>query len=197
MLNKLVPALLAGCALAAAAGLSGGVRAAEGKKVGPALGFQMKDIDGKMVDLGRYQGQVILMVNTATYCGNTPQYASLQALYEKYKDRGFVVLGFPANEFGAQEPGTNQEIKTFCNAKYHVSFPMFSKIVLKGEGQAPLYRYLTDKQTDPKFGGDVECNFAKFLINRTGEVAARFKAGSDPLKTPEIVAAIEKELDAR
>src|SRR3954462_9997662 len=118
MWNKLVPALLAGAALAVAAGLSGGARAAEGKKVGPALAFQVKDIDGKMVDLSHYQGQVVMMVNTASFCGNTPQYASLQSLYEKYKDRGFVVLGFPANEFGAQEPGTNAEIKTFCNAKY-------------------------------------------------------------------------------
>jgi glutathione peroxidase len=164
-------------------------------RVPPALHFTMRDIDGSNVNLGRYQGSVILMVNVASFCGNTPQYASLEKLYQKYQGQGFTVLGFPANEFGKQEPGTNAEIKQFCNAKYQVTFPMFSKIVVKGEGQAPLYRYLTDKTTDQKFGGDVEWNFAKFLINRNGEIVARFPAGTDPLKEP-VVAAIERELAA-
>jgi len=183
--------------LAGTAGWSARARAADivrgGKKVGPALGFQMKDMDGKAVDLGQYQGQVVLMVNTASYCGNTPQYASLQSLYEKYKDKGLMVLAFPANEFGAQEPGTNEQIKTFCNAKYHVSFPVFGKIVVKGEGQAPLYHYLTDKQTNPHFGGDIEWNFAKFLVSRDGQVVDRFPAGHDPL-LPDVVTAVETEL---
>lgn len=162
--------------------------------VAPALGFILKDIDGKPVNLARYQGNVVLAVNVASFCGNTPQYKSLQAMYEKYKEKGFVVLGFPANEFGKQEPGTNQEIKEFCTGKYNVTFPMFSKIVVKGEGQTPLYKFLTNKETNPKFGGDIEWNFAKFLINRKGEVVARFKAFTDPLK-PEVAAQVEKQLE--
>lgn len=170
--------------------------AGDSKTVGPALNFKMKDIDGKEVDLAKFQGKVIMMVNVASFCGNTKQYTSLQALYEKYHGQGFTILGFPANEFGKQEPGSNEEIKTFCNTKYKVGFPMFSKIVVKGEGQAPLYQYLTSKDTDPKFAGDIEWNFAKFLINRKGEVVGRIKAGTDPM-TPEVVAAIEKELAAK
>ncbi len=163
--------------------------------VAPALNFIVKDIDGNVVNLGRYQGKVILMVNVASFCGNTPQYASLQKIYDKYKTRGFVILGFPANEFGKQEPGDNKTIKEFCTSKYNVTFPMFSKIVVKGEGIAPLYKYLTDKNTDPKFCGDIDWNFAKFIIDRKGEIAARFKAGADPLKTADITAEIEKQLD--
>jgi glutathione peroxidase len=159
----------------------------------PALNFTVKDIDGKDVKLAKYQGNVIMVVNVASFCGNTPQYATMEKLYEKYKDKGFTILGFPANEFGKQEPGSDKEIKEFCTTKYKVNFPMFSKIVVKGEGQAPLYKYLTSKETDPKFGGDIEWNFAKFLINRKGEVVARFKAFTDPSK-PEVVAEIEKQL---
>ncbi|HZO89235.1 MAG TPA: glutathione peroxidase [Chthonomonadaceae bacterium] len=155
----------------------------------------MRNIDGKPVHLGRYQGNVILIVNVASLCGNTPQYASLQALYEKYKDQGFIILGFPANDFGKQEPGTNAEIKRFCTKNYNVTFPLFSKIVVKGEGQAPLYKFLTDKQTDPQFGGDIRWNFDKFLLNRKGEIVARFEPGTDPRKE-EVVQAIEKELKA-
>jgi glutathione peroxidase len=172
-----------------------GTLADESRPAPPVLNFTMKDIDGKEVSLGGYQGQVILIVNVATFCGNTPQYASLQTLYERYKEQGFTVLAFPANEFGKQEPGTNQEIKEFCTGKYHVTFPVFSKIIVKGEGQAPLYRFLTDKKSNPASGGDIEWNFAKFLVNRKGEVVARFPAGKDPLK-PDVVAAIEKELAA-
>jgi glutathione peroxidase len=162
-------------------------------KVPAALTFSMKDIDGNTVPLSRYQGQVVLMVNVASFCGNTPQYASLESLYEKYKGRGFTVLGFPSNDFGKQEPGSSTEIKEFCSTKYHITFPMFEKIVVKGEGQAPLYRYLTDKKLNPTTGGDIEWNFAKFLLNRKGEVVARFPAGTNPA-TPEVVQAIEKEL---
>lgn len=164
-------------------------------KVAPALNFVVKDIDGNNVNLGRYQGKVVMIVNVASFCGNTPQYASLQTIYTKYKSRGLVILGFPANEFGKQEPGDNKTIKEFCTSKYNVTFPMFSKIVVKGEGIAPLYKYLTDKNTDPMFGSEIDWNFAKFIIDRKGEIVARFKAGADPLKTADITAEIEKQLD--
>lgn len=162
-------------------------------QVPPVLKFTVKDIDGKTVNLARYQGQVILLVNVASKCGNTPQYASLQKMYTQYKSKGFVILAFPANEFGGQEPGTNKEIKLFCKSKYNVTFPVFSKVVVKGEKQAPLYKFLTDKMTDPKFGGDIEWNFAKFLVDREGNLIARFPAGLDPLK-PEAVSVIEAAL---
>ena len=170
-----------------------GLGEAAPEKIPPVLNFTVNDIDGKPVPLSNFSGKVIMIVNVASYCGNTPQYASLQKLYEKYGKKGFVVLGFPANEFGRQEPGTNKEIKQFCDSRYHVTFPMFAKIVVKGDGQHSLYRYLTSKATNPKFGGEIEWNFAKFLISRKGEVVARFPAGEDPLK-PDIVKAIEHEL---
>jgi len=160
-----------------------------------ALRFTMKDVDGNKVNLGRYQGDVILVVNVASLCGNTPQYASLQKLYQQYQAQGFTILAFPANDFGQQEPGSDAEIKQFCTAKYQVTFPLFSKIVVKGDGQAPFYRYLTNKTTDPNFGGDIEWNFAKFLINRNGDVVGRFPAETDP-NTASVVSAIEKELAA-
>lgn len=163
-------------------------------KVPPALNFIVKDIDGKTVHLARYQGSVILVVNVASFSSNTPQYAGLEKLYAIYKDKGFVVLGFPANEFDQQEPGDNKTIKEFCTRKYHITFPMFSRIVVKGEGQSPLYKFLTDKKTDPRFGGDIDGNFAKFLIGRNGEIVHRFKADADPLNFPDIPDAIEKEL---
>jgi glutathione peroxidase len=164
-------------------------------KVPAALNFTMKDIDGNTVKLARYAGQVIMVVNVASQCGNTPQYADLQKMYDKYKKKGFVILGFPANDFGKQEPGDEKAIKAFCTSKYNVTFPMFSKIVVKGEGQNPFYKYLTDKESDEKFGGDIDWNFAKFIINRKGELVARFPAGTKPL-TPEVVAVVEKELEA-
>lgn len=165
-------------------------------KVAPVLNFTMKDILGNPVKLSRYSGQVVMVVNVASKCGNTPQYKSLETLYEKYKEKGLVILGFPANEFGAQEPGTDKEIKEFCELTYKVQFPMFSKIMVKGEAIAPLYKFLTDKTTNPKFGGPIEWNFAKFIIGRNGEVVARVKAGTDPL-TPAVVAEIEKALAAK
>lgn len=164
-------------------------------EVPPVLDFTMKDIDGKPVKLARYQGSVILMVNVASKCGLTPQYTSLQKLYEKYKSKGLVILGFPANEFGMQEPGSNKEIKVFCTEKYNVTFPMFSKIVVKGEEMHPLYKFLTGKESNEKFAGDIEWNFAKFLVNRKGEVVSRIPAKTDPLKSEEVVREIEKLLD--
>lgn len=165
-------------------------------KVAPALNFTVKDILGKPINLARYQGSVILVVNVASKCGNTPQYKSLESLYEKYKGQGLVVLGFPCNDFGAQEPGTEKEIKEFCELTYKVAFPMFSKVAVKGDATAPLYKFLTDKTTNPKFGGPIEWNFAKFLINRKGEVVGRIKAGIDPA-TPAVVTEIEKALAAK
>lgn len=157
------------------------------------LGFTMKDIDGNPVSLSKYAGKVIMIVNVASKCGNTPQYKALEALYEKYRDRGFVVLGFPANNFLFQEPGTNAQIKLFCTSTYNVSFPMFSKISVKGPDIDPLYLYLTDKSTDPAFGGDIDWNFAKFLVDRNGDIVARYKAKHAP-DSPDVIADIEAQL---
>jgi glutathione peroxidase len=144
------------------------------------LGFTMADIDGKEVKLSRYKGKVLLVVNTASRCGFTPQYEGLEALYRHYKKQGFEVLAFPANEFGQQEPGTNEEIKAFCKTKYDVTFPIFSKIVVKGEGQHALYRFLTDEKAHGKLGGEIRWNFTKFLIGRDGAILARFEPRVDP-----------------
>src|SRR5713101_7352480 len=137
--------------------------------------FSLPSIDGTPAPLSAYKGKVVLIVNVASQCGYTPQYAGLEKLYEKYKERGFAILGFPANNFGAQEPGTNEEIKTFCSRKYNVTFPMYAKISVKGEDQAPLYSYLT-KDTGPGLVGDIKCNFTKFLVDRNGNVVQRFES---------------------
>lgn len=137
----------------------------------------VKKIDGTNVDLGAYKGKVVLIVNVASRCGYTGQYAGLQKLYDSYKDKGFVVLGFPANEFGAQEPGTDTDIAAFCSSKYGVTFDMFSKIVVKGPGISPLYKTLTES-ADPK--GDIGWNFEKFLIGRDGKIVGRYKSGVAP-----------------
>ncbi len=155
--------------------------------------FKMKDIDGKDVKLKKYKGNVLLVVNTASKCGYTPQYEGLQATYEKYKDQGFYVLGFPANNFGSQEPGTEAEIKEFCTSKYKVTFPMFAKISVKGADQDPLYAFLTSKETKPEPAGDITWNFNKFLIDRKGEVVARFSSKEKP-ESEAVRAAIEKYL---
>jgi glutathione peroxidase len=155
--------------------------------------FTLNSIDGSPAPLSAYQGKVVLIVNVASRCGFTPQYAGLEALYEKYKDRGFVILGFPANNFGGQEPGTNEEIKTFCSTKYNVTFPMYSKISVKGNDQAPLYQFLTDKQANPSTGGEIQWNFTKFLVDKNGKVAARFESKVTP-ESPEVAGAIEKAL---
>jgi glutathione peroxidase len=172
-------------------GALGMVQGAEASK--SPLDFTMTSIDGKPVELSSYKGKVVLFVNVATRCGNTPQYQSLEAIYKKYRDQGLVVLGFPANEFGHQEPGTNEEIAKFCQSTYSVDFPMFAKIVVKGEGIAPLYENLTSAETDPKFAGPVTWNFEKFLIGRNGQVVNRFKPGTKP-DSPEVVQAVEAEL---
>ncbi len=183
--------------LALAAGASPAPSADKGDKaVPPALNFTMKGLDGKDVDLAQLQGKVVVIVNVASKCGYTPQYKALEALHEKYAKDGLVVLGVPANDFGKQEPGTDAEIANFCKSKYDVQFPMLSKVVVKGEGQTPLYKYLTDPQTDPKFAGPIQWNFTKFLINRKGEVVGRFEPKVKP-DSPEMVEAIEKELDKK
>jgi glutathione peroxidase len=148
----------------------------DAKKATSVLDFHVKDIDGKDVDLAKYKGNVFLIVNTASQCGLTPQYKDLEELYEKHKDKGFEILAFPANEFGAQEPGSNETIKEFCSSKYKVTFPLFSKIVVKGKGIDPLYDYLTSKETNPKFAGAIPWNFTMFLVDHKGDVIARFNS---------------------
>jgi len=154
--------------------------------------FTLNSIDGKPAPLADYKGKVILIVNVASRCGYTPQYSALESVYEKYKAQGFVILGFPANNFGAQEPGTNEEIKTFCVRKYSVTFPMYAKISVKGADQAPLYSYLT-KETGAGISGDIKWNFTKFLIDRNGNVVRRFEPPVPPDST-EIMGAIETQL---
>ena len=154
--------------------------------------FTLNSIDGKPAPLADYKGKVILVVNVASQCGYTPQYSALEATYEKYKDQGFVILGFPANNFGAQEPGTNEEIKTFCTRKYSVTFPIYSKISVKGSDQAPLYAYLT-KDTAPGIRGDIKWNFTKVLIDRNGNVVQRFEPAVTP-DSKEVISAIEQHL---
>jgi glutathione peroxidase len=154
--------------------------------------FTLPSIDGKPMPIGDFKGKVVLMVNVASQCGYTPQYKGLEALYEKYKDKGFVILGFPANNFGAQEPGTNEEIKTFCSRTYNVTFPMYSKVSVKGTDQTPLYKYLTT-EADPTHSGDVKWNFTKFLVDREGKVVRRFEPAVTP-DSPEMVGAVEQLL---
>ena len=182
-----------GVALGVACSASGKVAAAGDPKPRSIYGFTMKDIDGKDVSLKEYKGKVVMMVNVASKCGFTPQYEALQATYAKYKDQGFVILGFPANNFRGQEPGTDKEIKEFCSTKYNVTFPMFSKISVKGDDQHPLYAYLTNKETDEAFGGDITWNFNKFLIDRDGKVVARFDSKDKP-DDAKVTAEIEKYL---
>ncbi len=148
----------------------------------------MNSIDGTPVPLASFKGKVTMIVNVASRCGYTPQYAALESVYEKYRDRGFAIAGFPANNFGSQEPGTNAEIKQFCSAKYNVKFPMFSKISVKGADEDPLYKYLTGVN-----GGDIQWNFTKFLVDRNGKVIQRFESAVTP-DSPEVLAAIEKAL---
>ncbi|WP_424167210.1 glutathione peroxidase [Terracidiphilus sp.] len=155
--------------------------------------FTIKSIDNQPVSLESYKGSVVLLVNVASRCGYTPQYKGLEALYEKYKDKGLVIVGIPANNFAQQEPGTNEEIKTFCSRNYNVSFPMMSKVSVKGDDQTPLYHFLTDASTDPQFAGDIKWNFTKFLFDRNGQPVARF----EPAITPDsqtVTSAIEAAL---
>lgn len=175
---------LLGCAVPSLAG---------GKDAGTIYQFTMNDIDGKPVKLSKYRGKVLLVVNVASKCGNTPQYAALEKLYTKYHKEGFEVLGFPENDFLHQEPGTNAQIKAFCTETYGVDFPMFSKIDVKGADEAPLYKWLIANSSRPN--DDIEWNFAKFLIGRDGKVIARYAPTTKP-DTSKVVGEIQEALSA-
>ena len=163
------------------------------KAANSIYGFTMKDIDGKEISLGSYTSKVVMVVNVASRCGFTPQYEGLEKLYQTYKDRGFVILGFPANNFLGQEPGTDAEIKSFCSLKYNVTFPMFSKLSVRGSDKHPLYQYLTEKQSNPEFAGDITWNFNKVLIGRDGKIINRFGSRTKP-EDKEVIHAIEAAL---
>lgn len=150
--------------------------------------FQHKTIDGKDAQLSDYRGKVVLVVNVASRCGLTPQYTGLEALYRARKDAGLVVLGFPCNQFGAQEPGTEEEIKAFCSTTYDVTFPMFQKLDVNGDAQHPLYAWLSTQDTKPEGPGAIKWNFGKFLIDRTGNIVARFNPSVGPSDEPLLTA---------
>jgi len=155
--------------------------------------FRVKTIDGRDKSLGDYQGKLVLVVNVASECGLTPQYRGLEELHRRFASKGLAVLGFPANEFGGQEPGTNQQIATFCTKEYDVTFDMFAKVKVKGDGIEPLFDYLTSAKEDPAFAGDIKWNFNKFLIGKDGKVLARFEPKIEPT-SPEVISAIEKNI---
>jgi glutathione peroxidase len=155
--------------------------------------YELISINSEAVRLRAFTGKVLLIVNVASYCGYTPQYAGLETLYLRHKDQGFVILGIPSNDFGQGEPGTDPEIKQFCRRKYDVTFPMMSKVFITGNNAIPLYRYLTDKGQNPKTGGDLQWNFTKFLIGRDGTILARFAPSVAP-EDPALVTAVEKAL---
>jgi glutathione peroxidase len=185
-------------ALTAVAVAAGGTSADDkgGANVSGPLDFKLTGIEGKEVDLGRYKGKVVLLVNVASECGYTPQYKGLQELYQKYGPDGLVVIGVPSNDFNKQEPGTNAQILEFCKNTYKVTFPLLAKVVVKGENKVPLYKYLTSKESNPEFAGEIGWNFEKFLIGRKGQVVGRYKSGVEPLSEP-LVSAVKKELAAR
>jgi glutathione peroxidase len=155
--------------------------------------FTLKDVKGKDVKLDEFRGHVVMLVNVASKCGYTPQYEGLEKIYERYKDRGFTILAFPANNFGAQEPGTNEEIQQFCRLNYGVKFPIFSKISVKGDDKHPLYKYLTEKETNPEFAGEIKWNFNKFLVGKDGKILARFDSADKP-EDEKVTGAIERAL---
>lgn len=155
--------------------------------------FTVQRITGEDVKLATYKGNVMLIVNVASKCGFTPQYKGLQKLHETYADQGLVVMGFPANDFGNQEPGSNEQILSFCTTTYHVEFPMFAKISVTGKDKHPLYRFLTEKETNPEFAGEISWNFNKFLIDRTGKIVARFDSRDKP-EDDTVIQAIETAL---
>ena len=175
-------------------GLAGASVASEGEagKGDSIHQFDARRLSGQEESLGEYRGEVLLIVNTASQCGYTPQYDGLQELHSRYGARGFSVLGFPSNDFGAQEPGTNAEIGAFCKRNYGVNFPMFSKIKVRGEGQHPLYAYLTS--LPEPLGGPVKWNFQKYLVDGSGQVVARYYSATEPL-SPELIASIEGLLE--
>jgi len=160
---------------------------------GHIFDFVMKDINGSDVPLSRFEGKTLMIVNVASKCGFTPQYAGLQNLYERYKDKGLEILGFPANNFMWQEPGGDSDIKQFCSTKYNVSFPMFSKISVKGKDIHPLYKALTEKETNPEFSGKITWNFNKFIVDGNGTIVARFDSKVEPLDQ-RVLTAVEDSL---
>ncbi|CAN5620688.1 glutathione peroxidase [soil metagenome] len=188
MISKLLGGLIA-------IGLLSTLVAADSPTTRPTsvLDFTVNDIHGTPVALSKYQGKVLLIVNTASKCGFTPQYDALEKLNEKYGAEGLAVLGFPCNDFGHQDPGTNEEILTFCTSKFNVKFDMFSKVVVKGNEKTPLYEFLISKDTDPKFGGAIGWNFTKFLIGRDGQIAGRFDSKVKP-DSELLTKALEAEL---
>jgi glutathione peroxidase len=155
--------------------------------------FSMNSLDGKPMSIADYKGKVLLLVNVASYCGYTYQYKDLEAMYEKYKDQGLVVVGFPANNFGGQEPGSNEQIKDFCERTYHVKFPMAGKVSVKGSDKTPIYQFLTGKDANPATAGEIQWNFTKFLVDRNGKVIQRFEPDVEP-SSKEMVGAVEKAL---
>jgi glutathione peroxidase len=176
--------------------LAAGMAVAAGTPAKAVLDFSMTSIDGQETALRQFQGKVLLLVNTASKCGLTPQYKALEAVYKRFQAQGLVILGFPANNFLGQEPGTDQEIKNFCLLNYGVSFPMFAKISVRGKNIHPLYKFLVEKETNPHFAGKIAWNFTKFLVDRKGEVIARF----EPKQVPDdrqVIAAIEKALQEK
>lgn len=162
-------------------------------KTPAALNFKVQSLEGKEVDLAQYQGKVVLVVNVASKCGLTPQYKALEALYDKYKGQGLVILGFPCNQFRGQEPGTAVEIRKFCTSKYNVTFPLMAKIEVNGAGTCDLYKYLKALDAKPKGAGEITWNFEKFVISREGEVVARFQPRTPP-DAAEVISALESEL---
>ena len=160
------------------------------------IAFSLKSIDGRETALSQFRGKVLLLVNTASKCGLTPQYTALEAVYKRYRDQGLVILGFPANNFLGQEPGSDKEIKEFCLINYGVSFPMFSKISVRGKDIHPFYKFLVEKETNPGFAGKIAWNFTKFLVDRQGNVIARFEPRQVP-DDPAVIAAIEKALQEK
>lgn len=179
----------------AARAKNGETQAMTAENATSALDFTVKDIDGDDVSLSKYRGKVVLIVNVASKCGLTPQYEDLQHLHERYVEDGLAILGFPANNFLRQEPGTNEQIKQFCSAEYGVEFDMFAKLSVKGRDTCELYRYLTSKKSNPEFGGGIKWNFTKFLLNRDGKVIARFGPRTRP-SDAKVVSAIEAALQS-
>jgi glutathione peroxidase len=184
------------CLVAAFAFTVSAHAAGKEEKLSSPLEVKMKGLDGKEVDLSQFKGKVVVFVNVASYCGNTPQYAGLEKLYDTYSKDGLVIVGVPANEFGKQEPGTDAEIAKFCESTYHVKFPMLSKVVVKGDAMCPLYEYLTSQPTAPAKAGPITWNFEKFIVGRDGKVAARFAPKTKP-EDAAFVSAIKAELEKK
>ena len=189
----MVLALILGGCSGMAPKAEGQLKGKEVQQVQSVHDFTVKSLDSKDIALADYKGKVLLIVNVASKCGFTGQYEGLQKLYETYKDQGLVILGFPANDFLGQEPGTNDEIQQFCTLNYGVTFPVFAKISVKGKDMHPLYAYLTSEETNPGFGGAISWNFNKFLIGRDGKVLARFGTRTKP-EDKKLVEAVEQAL---